>query len=101
MGDSGAPGARLDVVVRRAAQVASSLVAGYLDAEAIVTLERDGVVGDVNTVLLREDGTYADLELNRRATGSTRRRCAACRAGCAWWPIRCGRGRCWAPCAPG
>ncbi|HOB80048.1 MAG TPA: sugar-binding domain-containing protein [Ornithinibacter sp.] len=43
--------------------------AGYLDAEAIATLERDGVVGDVNTVLLREDGTYADIELNRRATG--------------------------------
>jgi DNA-binding transcriptional regulator LsrR (DeoR family) len=31
----------------------------------------DGVVGDVCTVLLREDGSYADVPLNERATGLT------------------------------
>jgi DNA-binding transcriptional regulator LsrR (DeoR family) len=45
--------------------------AGYLDPEDIAQLAAEGVVGDVNTVLLREDGSYADIELNARATGLT------------------------------
>jgi len=43
--------------------------AGYLDAAEVADLIADGVVGDVCTVLLREDGTYADIPLNERATG--------------------------------
>lgn len=45
--------------------------AGYMDARDMQTLLSDGVVGDVCTVLLREDGTYADIDFNRRATGLT------------------------------
>jgi DNA-binding transcriptional regulator LsrR (DeoR family) len=44
---------------------------GYLDPEDIAQLASEGVVGDVNTVLLREDGSYADIEINARATGLT------------------------------
>jgi DNA-binding transcriptional regulator LsrR (DeoR family) len=44
---------------------------GYLDPEDIASLAAEGVVGDVNTVLLREDGSFADIELNARATGLT------------------------------
>ncbi|WP_100814659.1 sugar-binding transcriptional regulator [Microbacterium lacus] len=59
--------------------------AGYLEQDDIRALTRDGVVGDVCTVFLRADGTYEDLDLNRRATGPTpaelqavpRRVCAA------------------------
>ncbi len=43
--------------------------AGYLDAADIAQLVREGAVGDVCTVLLREDGTYADISYNERATG--------------------------------
>jgi len=43
--------------------------AGYLDAAEVAGLIADGVVGDVCTVLLREDGSYADIALNDRATG--------------------------------
>lgn len=43
--------------------------AGYLDAEDVAELDREGVVGDVCTVFLRQDGTYLDVELNARATG--------------------------------
>lgn len=42
--------------------------AGYLDEDRRALMEQ-GVVGDVCTVLLREDGTYRDIELNARATG--------------------------------
>jgi deoxyribonucleoside regulator len=45
--------------------------AGYLEAHDMRSLEREGVVGDVCTVFLREDGTYDDLDLNARATGPT------------------------------
>lgn len=41
----------------------------YLSAEDLEALTRDGVVGDVCTVMLREDGSYRDLAINRRATG--------------------------------
>jgi len=59
--------------------------AGYLEPEDIESLKHEGVVGDVCTVFLREDGTYSDLILNERATGPTpaelrvipRRLCAA------------------------
>ncbi|MDR1512008.1 MAG: transcriptional regulator [Propionibacteriaceae bacterium] len=44
---------------------------GYLDPEDIAHLTAEGVVGDVNTVLLREDGSWSDIELNARATGLT------------------------------
>ncbi|HSN42911.1 MAG TPA: sugar-binding domain-containing protein [Propionibacteriaceae bacterium] len=43
--------------------------AGYLDAEDLAQLRRERVVGDVCTVLLREDGSYADISLNARASG--------------------------------
>ena len=39
--------------------------------ERTSSLVSDGVVGDVCTVLLREDGTYADIAYNERATGLT------------------------------
>jgi deoxyribonucleoside regulator len=45
--------------------------AGYLEQEDFALLGREGVVGDVCTVFLREDGTYLDLVLNERATGPT------------------------------
>lgn len=45
--------------------------AGYMDANDMRELAADGVVGDVCTVLLREDGSYADIPYNARATGLT------------------------------
>lgn len=45
--------------------------AGYLDEADLAALAADGVVGDVCTVLLREDGSYADIPQNARATGLT------------------------------
>lgn len=45
--------------------------AGYMDEEEMARLAADGVVGDVCTVLLREDGSYADIAHNSRATGLT------------------------------
>lgn len=44
---------------------------GHLDDDVISSLATDGVVGDVCTVLLREDGSFADIALNQRATGPT------------------------------
>lgn len=43
--------------------------AGFLDADELAELEAAGVVGDVCTVLLRRDGSYADVAVNARATG--------------------------------
>lgn len=43
--------------------------AGYLEDEERSALMRDGVVGDICTVLLREDGSFADISANERATG--------------------------------
>jgi DNA-binding transcriptional regulator LsrR (DeoR family) len=43
--------------------------AGFLDETEMTQLRADGVVGDVNTVLLREDGTYENIDINRRASG--------------------------------
>lgn len=43
--------------------------AGYLDQADLRQLEAEGVVGDVCTVLIREDGSYRDIALNARASG--------------------------------
>jgi DNA-binding transcriptional regulator LsrR (DeoR family) len=45
--------------------------AGYLDPDDMAHLKRQGVVGDVCTVLLREDGTWEDIDYNQRASGLT------------------------------
>ena len=45
--------------------------AGYLEASDIHTLDKEGIVGDVCTIFLREDGTHEDLSMNARATGPT------------------------------
>lgn len=42
---------------------------GYLEANDIEELRQHGVVGDVCTNFLREDGSYRDIEMNVRATG--------------------------------
>ena len=47
--------------------------AGYLEAGDVALLDDEGVVGDVCTVFLREDGTYQDVALNARATGPSPR----------------------------
>ncbi len=44
---------------------------GYFDDDDLRELAEQGVVGDVCTVLLREDGSYADIAMNARATGPT------------------------------
>lgn len=44
---------------------------GHLTRADLAVARREGVVGDVCTVLLREDGTWGDMELNARATGPT------------------------------
>lgn len=44
---------------------------GYLSAEELDSLRREGVVGDICTVLLRADGSWKDLEINSRASGPT------------------------------
>lgn len=46
-------------------------VGGYLSPKDIATLRAEGVVGDICTVMLRPDGSYEDIEMNRRATGPT------------------------------
>jgi len=54
------------------AQVPSHVyTAGYLTGTELADLRNEGVVGDVCTVFLREDGTYRDIELNERASGPT------------------------------
>ncbi len=45
--------------------------AGYLDERDMAELQRQRVVGDVCTVLLRQDGSYRDISLNARASGPT------------------------------
>ncbi|WP_066301602.1 sugar-binding transcriptional regulator [Arthrobacter luteolus] len=44
---------------------------GYLTEDAFREFATHRVVGDVCTVFLREDGSYADIGLNRRASGPT------------------------------
>ncbi|MDO5677534.1 MAG: sugar-binding domain-containing protein [Propionibacteriaceae bacterium] len=43
----------------------------YLTEADQAGLVAQGVVGDVCTVMIREDGSYRDLEINKRATGMT------------------------------
>ncbi|MDR0489174.1 MAG: transcriptional regulator [Propionibacteriaceae bacterium] len=45
--------------------------AGFLDEDDAEKMHNDGVVGDVCTVLLREDGSYHNIALNERASGLT------------------------------
>ena len=45
--------------------------AGYLSRSELNKLALNKVVGDVCTVLLRPDGSWKDISLNRRATGPT------------------------------
>lgn len=44
---------------------------GYFDGAQVARLRAEGIVGDMCTVMIREDGTWADLDVNRRATGPT------------------------------
>lgn len=43
--------------------------AGYLEGAELAALAHEGVAGDVCTVLLRADGSYADIGINERASG--------------------------------
>lgn len=53
-----------------AAELPSHVYAsGYLEGDDMAQLAEHRVVGDVNTVFLREDGTWADIPLNARASG--------------------------------
>ncbi len=45
--------------------------ANYLDAADLTELARENVVGDVCTIMLREDGSWRDVRFNERATGIT------------------------------
>jgi len=42
---------------------------GYLEPEDVAELKRQGVVGDLATVFFRDDGSWEDISLNRRASG--------------------------------
>ncbi|MBV7411143.1 transcriptional regulator [Dermabacteraceae bacterium TAE3-ERU27] len=42
---------------------------GYLESSDIARLREQGVVGDVCTRFLREDGSWQDIEMNRRCSG--------------------------------
>lgn len=44
-------------------------IGGYLDRDDYRSLREQRVVGDVATVFYRQDGSWQDIELNRRATG--------------------------------
>ncbi|MDO4898429.1 MAG: sugar-binding domain-containing protein [Rothia sp. (in: high G+C Gram-positive bacteria)] len=44
---------------------------GYFDAGQLADLRAEGIVGDICTVMIREDGTWVDLAVNQRATGPT------------------------------
>ena len=44
---------------------------GYLSAGEVMRAQRQGAVGDVCTILIREDGSYDNIDLNERATGMT------------------------------
>ncbi|MGZ8761673.1 MAG: sugar-binding transcriptional regulator [Aeromicrobium sp.] len=68
--------ARIDLAVFGVGGLQSRLLshvysAGYLDDAEVRELAAQGVVGDVCTVLLREDGSYQDIPFNQRATGPT------------------------------
>lgn len=52
-------------------QLSHVYAGGYLSADELAELLRLGAVGDICTVALRADGSYADIPLNARATGPT------------------------------
>ena len=43
--------------------------AGYIEKRELDDLLAQGVVGDIGTVFFRVDGTYDDLEINKRSSG--------------------------------
>jgi len=45
--------------------------AGFLDDAELNQMKGQGVVGDVCSILLRENGTYQDIPLNHRSSGMT------------------------------
>jgi len=52
------------------AEVPSQVYAGgYLSAPEIATLRDEGIVGDVATVFYRADGTWEDIDANKRSSG--------------------------------
>lgn len=56
------------------AQVPSHVyTAGYLTESEMASLRGTGVVGDVCTNFLREDGSYRDIQINDRASGPSPR----------------------------
>ncbi|HWK77531.1 sugar-binding transcriptional regulator [Microbacterium sp.] len=66
--------ARADVVIfglgSPFAEVPSRVyIGGYLDRSDYRSIREERIVGDVATVFYREDGSWKDIELNRRATG--------------------------------
>ncbi|MCL2483184.1 MAG: transcriptional regulator [Propionibacteriaceae bacterium] len=68
--------ARLDVAIFGVGSIYARVpsyvyTAGFLDEAEVAGLKEQGVVGDVCTVLLRENGTYDDIDLNQRASGLT------------------------------
>jgi len=68
--------ARLDVAIFGIGAIFARVpsyvyTAGFLDEAEINALRTQGVVGDVCTVLLREDGSYEDIDTNQRASGLT------------------------------
>lgn len=44
---------------------------GHLSQAALRSLNENRVVGDMCTVFIREDGSYSDIDVNRRASGPT------------------------------
>ncbi|MDP3952718.1 sugar-binding transcriptional regulator [Microbacterium sp.] len=44
-------------------------IGGYLDRDDYRSLRQEKVVGDIATVFYRQDGSWKDIELNKRATG--------------------------------
>lgn len=44
---------------------------GHFTQAALRSLNENRVVGDICTVFIREDGSYADIDVNRRASGPT------------------------------
>lgn len=44
---------------------------GHFTQAALRSLNDNRVVGDICTVFIREDGSYADIDVNRRASGPT------------------------------
>lgn len=44
---------------------------GHFTKSALSSLNENRVVGDMCTVFIREDGSYADIDVNRRASGPT------------------------------